>query len=442
MNELFSGILQGLFSGTALGMSQGFFNLTAVLFFFSTLAYIVLLVARKQWVWRFGFSTAVAGCVAETFALGLRWYAAGWDHPPFTNMYESLVFFAWGIVVTYLVFEVIYKIRIAGAFVVPFGFAAMGLASLNSDQGISPLVPALQSIWLHLHVVTASVGYAAFLVAFGFSILFLIVDRYPMSRIFGTLSILNVIGLLAVTKGRILFLDFPVSAVKFFDGVMRKIPIQGTDPVAFVQIQPAGQGVLGFLCLALFTASAFVARLDKEQDSGQAEKRATLAFNVATGALTLMIAVYVWNAIYDPAVSIQANAYSFAMLACLWVFSLMLAIVNKSHQSFLGRLPKAKVLDQMAYRATMVAFPIMTLIIVTGAVWANSAWGRYWGWDPKETASLITWIIYLLYLHTRFTKGWAGRRSAAISIIGFISVVFTYLGVNLLLSGLHAYASQ
>jgi cytochrome c-type biogenesis protein CcsB len=89
----------------------------------------------------------------------------------------------------------------------------------------------------------------------------------------------------------------------------------------------------------------------------------------------------------------------------------------------------------------MVGFPLMTLVIVTGAIWANKAWGRPWGWDPKETASLVTWIIYLLYLHTRLTQGWTGRRSNLVAIVGFLSVVFTYLGVNLLLSGLHAYAT-
>ena len=440
MNELFVGIVDGLLSGNALGMSQGFFNLTVILLFFSTVAYILSLLVRKPLVWQTGFYTAAAGCLAGSFGLALRWYAAGWHHPPFTNMYESLVFFSWGIVLTYLAFEVVYKIRVAGAFVVPFAFIAMGVASLNPDKAITPLVPALQSIWLHLHVVTAAVGYAAFLIAFGFSLLFLIVDRYPLTRIFTTLSVLNILGLLAVTKGRVLFFDFPVTAVKTVGGVTSKIPIMGSDPMAFEQFNSASLGVLSFLCVILFVAAAIVSRMDPEKDSGQAQKRASLVFGGATGLLTLLLGVYIWQSMYHPAISIGANVYSFALVACFWAFSLMLAIINKVHVGFLDHLPKAKVLDQMAYRATMVAFPIMTLIIVTGAVWANNAWGRYWGWDPKETASLVTWIIYLLYLHTRFTKGWAGRRSAAVSIIGFISVVFTYLGVNLLLSGLHAYA--
>ena len=87
-------------------------------------------------------------------------------------------------------------------------------------------------------------------------------------------------------------------------------------------------------------------------------------------------------------------------------------------------------------------FLFITVGIVSGAVWANSAWGTYWSWDPKETWSLITWFIYAVYLHCRFMRGWRGKRAAWISVIGFASVVFTYVGVNFLLSGLHSYAAK
>jgi len=87
-------------------------------------------------------------------------------------------------------------------------------------------------------------------------------------------------------------------------------------------------------------------------------------------------------------------------------------------------------------------FPFMTLILITGAIWAHEAWGRYWGWDPKETTALVTWLIYAAYIHARRTRGWAGRKAAAISVLGFFSVLFTYLGANLVLSGLHSYGGQ
>lgn len=105
------------------------------------------------------------------------------------------------------------------------------------------------------------------------------------------------------------------------------------------------------------------------------------------------------------------------------------------------RLPSLKVLDDMNYQALTFGFPLLTLGIITGAIWAEYAWGRYWGWDPKETWSLIVWLIYAAYLHARIARGWRGRRSAWLSVVGFCATLFCYLGVNLLLSGLHSYGT-
>jgi cytochrome c-type biogenesis protein CcsB len=112
---------------------------------------------------------------------------------------------------------------------------------------------------------------------------------------------------------------------------------------------------------------------------------------------------------------------------------------SKRPGAFYYRLPSLDVLDSMNYRALTIGFPLLTLGIITGSVWAQYAWGSYWSWDPKETWSLITWLIYAAVLHARFTVGWRGRKAAWFSIIGFMAVLFTFLGVNLLLSGLHSY---
>jgi len=110
------------------------------------------------------------------------------------------------------------------------------------------------------------------------------------------------------------------------------------------------------------------------------------------------------------------------------------------NKSLLALFPDLKVLDEINYKAIAVGFPLLTLGIITGAAWANYAWGTYWSWDPKETWSLITWFIYAAYLHARLTRGWQGKKTAVLSIIGFAAVVFTYVGVNYLISGLHSYA--
>ncbi|GLZ06417.1 c-type cytochrome biogenesis protein CcsB [Actinomadura sp. NBRC 104412] len=108
--------------------------------------------------------------------------------------------------------------------------------------------------------------------------------------------------------------------------------------------------------------------------------------------------------------------------------------------TFLDRLPGADALDRLSLRVTMFAFPIWTAAIIMGAVWADDAWGRYWGWDPKEIWSFVTWVAYAAYLHARATAGWKGRRAAVLSLIAFAALLFNFFGVNYMFSGLHSYA--
>jgi cytochrome c-type biogenesis protein CcsB len=112
---------------------------------------------------------------------------------------------------------------------------------------------------------------------------------------------------------------------------------------------------------------------------------------------------------------------------------------SKHLNGLFQRLPSLQILDEVNYRLITLGFPLLTLAIITGAIWAESAWGSYWRWDPKEVWSLITWLIYALVLHVRLTAGWRGRKAAILSIMGFMSVMFTFLGVNLLLKGVHAF---
>ena len=104
-----------------------------------------------------------------------------------------------------------------------------------------------------------------------------------------------------------------------------------------------------------------------------------------------------------------------------------------------ARLPSARALEEIAHKSVLVGFPMLALGVALGAWWANAAWGRYWGWDPKETSALVTWLVYAGYLHARGLKGWRGKRSAAILILGYAGVMFTYFAVNLWVSGLHSY---
>jgi cytochrome c-type biogenesis protein CcsB len=113
---------------------------------------------------------------------------------------------------------------------------------------------------------------------------------------------------------------------------------------------------------------------------------------------------------------------------------------TKATTGFLGRFPSADRLDRLSNRITMFGFPIWTFAIIAGAIWADSAWGRYWGWDPKETWSFITWVVYAGYLHARATAGWKGHKAALIALIAFSCLLFNFFGINYLVSGMHSYA--
>ena len=133
----------------------------------------------------------------------------------------------------------------------------------------------------------------------------------------------------------------------------------------------------------------------------------------------------------------------FALAFCCGVMYLVQEHQLKSKRigAITQRLPSLKVLDDLNYQSLTYGFPLLTLGIITGAIWAEYAWGRYWNWDPKETWSLITWLLYAALLHQRLTVGWRGRKAAIMAILGFLAALFTFLGVNLLLPGLHTYVN-
>jgi cytochrome c-type biogenesis protein CcsB len=137
------------------------------------------------------------------------------------------------------------------------------------------------------------------------------------------------------------------------------------------------------------------------------------------------------------AIHVAAMILAYAALSVSFAAAVLYLAQGKD--SRFARLPKARLLDNIAYKSVVVGFPLLAAGIALGAYWANSAWGRYWGWDPKETAALATLLIYGVYLHTRGLRGWAGTRSMVVLVIGFAAVLFTYFAVNLWVSGLHSY---
>jgi cytochrome c-type biogenesis protein CcsB len=315
--------------------------------------YIFAWVFKKPSSGKLATWVAMLGFIGNTAGILMRWmesYRLGIGHAPFSNLYESLVFFAWTIALIYLFIERRFGNRIIGAFTTPIACLAMAYASLKPGitSDIQPLIPALKSNWLIAHVIACFVGYAAFAIAFGISAMYL------MKR--------------AQDEEKVIWID-----------VVKPITI--------------------FLFIALFS-------------------RVLLVGNWALSVMTAFPICLVFYA------------------GVFFVRRMPADIKNR----LLEKFPEPRALDELGYQLVLFGFLFLSVGIITGAVWANSAWGRYWGWDPKETWSLITWFVYATILHARMMRGWRGQRIAYLSMVGFAAVLFTYFGVNLL-PGLHSYGT-
>ncbi len=414
-------------------LSEKTFTATIIFYAIATAAYIVYLGWPQKRIGQLATIMVLLGVVVQGLGLTFRWIEAGIDHPPFTNMYESLLFFSWGMALFYIIIEIKYKLRIAGAFIFPLVLAAMGAAILNGNKEIQSLVPALQSHWLHVHVAVAALAYGAFLVSFGLSCMYLIKDNLSSQRI-GLVMALSMLGLLLmVDNGGVLRGLFHLDRIFMQpDGSFRIMPGQS---LAFPFVGRALAIAAAFYAAA---AGLYIYLIRKPTPN----EWPFMIMVVANLMVILGFAVLVIQAGNHADTALVANPFKLAILILVALAGSSWNVLESKFSSIRERLPESGMLDNLSYVSVMVAFPLMTLVIITGAVWAKYAWGRYWSWDPKETASLVTWLIYTLYLHARITAGWSGRRAAYIAIIGFISVIFTFLGVNILLPGLHSYGSM
>jgi ABC-type transport system involved in cytochrome c biogenesis permease subunit len=420
-------------------ISLKLFNTGGIAFLIATILYVVYLGTRSKIVGNFASGVTVLGVVVLTIGLGLRWREAGLSHPPFTNLYEILLFFSWGIALVYSIIEFKYKIKVAGAFVLPISLAAMGIASLSPNKDIEPLVPALQSSWLHFHVAVSTVAYAAFIVAFGFSVLFLLKDKVRL-EVFGlSVSIIGWFSMIITNTSILTEGVYRMRQMMEQNGKFYPVYQPGTQTPVEITIPGVGKFfliVFGLYILAMILHIVYLAMKERS-----ISRYALWSLLASFGLQTVALFLFLQQVKAVPEVSLQSNPYEATMFFISWGATIIYLVIYFTYKPFVEALPDKKLLDKLTYKTIMVAFPLMTLVIITGAIWANYAWGTYWSWDPKETWSLITWLVYALYLHARITIGWHGRRTAYISIVGFVVVVFTFLGVNIVLSGLHSYAA-
>jgi ABC-type transport system involved in cytochrome c biogenesis permease subunit len=400
---------------------------------------VALVRAATRWSTAASLS-ATAGLLLQTAAIAGRWAVAG--HPPFSNMYEMLLSFAWGVALLHVVFERKYGASYSGVLAMPVTTLSLVLM-MFMDASVRPLVPALQSSLLHIHVSLAVISYAAFALSFATALLYLAKDGVSLEA-FGAWAS----GLAAFIYAAILGAFFRGGSMVLpaWDAVNRqKILVERGVPL---HVAVSG---LGWLVLAGFIATLLPAAcylwFGRE---GFARKMGALLWISLAGQVLAsgFFIVSLAGGSY-PGIEIQQSFSTSPMAVPFVIPGLLLGITatglillfSGRYETILSRLPSAERLDRLTYRIIQVGLPLLTLMIVTGAFWANRAWGSYWSWDPKEDWALITWFTYAAYLHTRMLKGWRGRRSAYFAIAGFAVVLFTFFGVSFLLAGLHSYAS-
>ncbi len=406
---------------------------SSMLFTFATLFYLVamilyisFLIFKKEGVGMAASAATYAGFAIQTLALALRWiesYKLGIGRVPLSNLYESLVFFTWSTVLVYLVVEYRYKTRAFGAFILPVAFLALAFINVaDISTEISPLVPALQSDWLLYHVLLSFIGYAMFAVAFSVSVLYLLVDtedRGPIGNLYAALGVIAAVAALGYV------LSGMGAKVAFWMGVGVLLLAWFTYLVVAGARNRSQVYLFWSFCIALvggmllFMGLDYVLFLGRHLPAEETFKKHM--FESTFLSSSRVVVVLCWAGV-------------------LGIFSLVWSQGLKLRALLRQILPAPEHLDDLTYRMIAIGWLLFGVGgLAMGAIWANSAWGTYWSWDPKETWSLITWFVYSLYLHARFVRGWKGTQMAVISAVGFMAVIFTYLGVNLVLSGLHSY---
>ena len=308
-------------------LSNVAFGIALVLYLLGSFGYFHHLAFRRRGILAAGRAAAYGGAAVHLGSIVARGVAA--ERVPWGNLYEYVTVVGFLIVAAYLIVERLWQTEAVGGFALGAAVATLGGATLVYVPP-GPLVPALNSYWLRIHVVMAMIASALFALGFVFTVLYL-VQRRREARL-----------------------------------KARRAEGPGAEP-----LPGAGAG-------------------ERPDDYVPAEEP-------------------------DPT-------------------------PPPTHPSERSRLPAADRLDRMAYRTIVFAFPIWTLAILFGAIWAEEAWGRYWGWDPKEVWSFVTWVVFAGYLHARATVGWRGTRAAVLAVTGFAALVFNVIVVNTVISGLHSYA--
>ncbi|MGN4124933.1 c-type cytochrome biogenesis protein CcsB [Lysinibacillus sphaericus] len=330
----------------------------------------------------------------------LRWNAV--EHAPVSNMYEFMTFFGIMLTGSFLLIHYLYKQTVVGLFTIPVSLIIIGYGSVFAKE-VTPLVPSLQSNWLTIHVMTVAFSSAILSISFATGIIYLLRTLDVSKRSNSTFALEFVMYCLFVVIGFI-----GVSTV--FNLTTDEVTVQ------FENVQGKEEKVV-------YTMMPLIVNKGAVTENGE-----------SIGSLKITNAVD----------AKKLNSIVWAFIVGTILYSIIRLITRKSITVLLKPLTnrvQPALMDEISYRAVVIGFPLFALGgLLFAMIWAQIAWSRYWGWDPKEVWALITFLYYAAFLHFRLSKGWEGEKTAWLSIIGFGIIVFNQVFVNLVIAGLHSYA--
>ncbi|MCY9161423.1 c-type cytochrome biogenesis protein CcsB [Bacillus atrophaeus] len=355
---------------------------------------------KNRWA-AIGIALSCIGFVCHLGYFITRWSASG--HAPVSNLFEFTTAFGMMLVLAFIIIYFIYKLPSLGLFTLPIALLLIAYASMFPTD-ISPLIPSLQSNWLYIHVTTAALGQAILAISFVAGVIFLLKDvdqTKPGKKTFW----LEMIMFILVTT------------------------------IAFIAVTSA------------FRFADYKAEfnwVDKNKEKSVMVYEMPALVGPHQGEL-------VTNGKLEPFIELPAifsgrkvNTVIWSFGAGLLLYGALRLIIRKRISAFLQPLVKSAnldLVDEVGYRAVSIGFPVFTLgALIFAMIWAQLAWTRFWGWDPKEVWALITFLFYAAYLHLRLSRGWHGEKSAWLAVIGFAIIMFNLIFVNLVLAGLHSYA--
>ncbi len=403
---------------------------------------------------------------------------------PFANLYDLSLAFAFGAGLTTLFVIRREQFRIVAALSLPLAAIILVLARFIGGEFID-LPPVLDSYWRPIHVGVASLSYGIALVCFAVAVLYLLKDGFKIQTmaiwtslfalaVFATISKFSVfapatfgiytastfigesratlalradipyVGWLLVAAGILLIAAIAANVIYISKNVEKARKVGGRLMQLALFVQAAGIAVLVYQIKNIQSAIDFIDPRQYERFAVWMLQQQNIAQQqieaMGTAQLNSIATGWIQENASQLHLSLQSNPVELAALITAFAGTLFIVLFSFKTENIRAALPQASVLDGLMYKLAGVAFAGIALLLITGAVWANESWGRYWGWDAKEVGALIAWLTYAGFIHSRIAHGWQGRRSAYFAIVAFLFVIFTYLGVSYLLPGLHSYA--